>query len=191
MRIGILRAKTILFAVVAFFLFTSCNINHPKLYQTEIEDYVKFEVAICKVVLNQYENTFKNNLYLAGLGDYTSSYLWDAYIENIGNFEEAMQELWLNEDDEEGYRVILERVASTPNHKYQSIAKQVYDEYEEASIVISEFTRIPTSSNIEMWKFKELLTGLDFLFTIDGDTQELSCEVEETSLSNYLENQII
>lgn len=195
------RGAKYLLLLVAATVFASCDlssfrdavISHatsPEDYQTEIEDVVKYEISVCDVMIKQYSDLFKDNLFVALTADDFGelySYTWEEYCNGIDKFDETMSELWLAEESKEGLKAVLYKVSNTPNHKYQDLAKKVYSEYNRTSVIISDYQQLATSSDTKVWRFQELNTGIFFRFTY-GETW--SCEPEEQSIIRYLKKNI-
>lgn len=166
--------------------FRDSVISHtisPKDYQTEIEDIVKYEISVYDVMIKQYSDVFEDNLFVAlTASDFGGlySYAWDEYCKRIDKFDEAMSDLWLAEECEEGYKAVLQKVSNTPNHKFQDLAKKVYEKYDRTSVIISEYQQLATSSDTKVWRFQELNTGVFFRFTYG---ESWSCEPEESSIT--------
>lgn len=203
-----IKRTTYLLLLATATVFTSCDINsirdavtirpishtlspndfqtEPNVFQTEIEDIAKFQIALCDVMIKQYSDLFENNLYVALTADDFGelySYLWVEYCNKIDKFEKAMEKLWLKEECEEGYKAVLQKVSSTPNHKFQDLAKEVAAEYDRTSVIISDYQQLSTSSDTKVWRFQELNTGIYFRFEY-GETW--SCYPEEESMTRYL-----
>ena len=182
-------------------VFTSCDLSSfrnainghlasPEKYQTEIEDIAKYTVSVCDVMIKQYSDLFKDNLFVALTADDFGelySYTWEEYCNGIDKFDETMSELWLAEESKEGLKAVLYKVSNTPNHKFQDLAKKVYSEYNRTSVIISDYQQLATSSDTKVWRFQELNTGIFFRFTY-GETW--SCEPEEQSIIRYLKKNI-
>lgn len=142
----------------------------PWNYQTSIEDIVRFEVALYNVVIDNYDKI-------------SFEYLWDLYIDRVADFEDYMYNVWKDETEEQAFQHILINISDMPDHEYYKLAKEVLKEYNQTNVILSSYSQIPTSSNIKLWVFRELNTGLDFKFTL-GDTW--FCEVDEDSAMRYL-----
>ncbi len=169
--------------------FTSCNTTSPKDHQTEIEDATKFSVALCNVIVEEFNETFANNLWVYLTSDVLDSYystLWAARLVTFANFGASIENLYSNEENNETYKDLLKRIANDKTYKYQEIAKKVYDEYERTSVVISKYTRIETTSNIRIWTYQELNTGLGFKITYNRDDNSWSYELDEESFFSFL-----
>lgn len=161
----------------------------PKLYQTEIEDYVTFEVSLMDVMIKEYHdlNEYSNSVtFLYGF-DSGSEYIWEAYYKNMDIFESAMLDLWLkkkNDNSEVGFKELLTMVSETPNHKYTKVAMDVLESYNTTNIILSEYKEIPTSSDGRMWHFKELNTGIVFTVKIDP-MLNWEIDVDEDSIERF------
>ncbi len=189
----LLLVVTTIYASCDFSSFRDAVISQtttPEDYQTEIEDIVKYEISICDVMIKQYSDAFEDNLFVAlTASDFGGlySYAWDEYCNRIDKFDEAMSDLWLAEESEEGYRAVLQKVSNTPNHKFQDLAKKVYAEYDRTAVIISEYQQLATSSDTKVWRFQELNTGVFFRFTYG---ESWSCQPEESSITRYLKKYI-
>ena len=179
---------------VASLSIVSCDfgINRPASpndYQTEIEDFVKFEIAVGDVMIKQYTDVFKGNAFVSLTsndfgGLYSSA--WDEYCERIDEFEEAMSELWYDEESPEGYLSVLQKVTNTSG-EFQYLAEKVLEEYKNTSVILSEYKQLATSSDTKVWRFQELNTGIYFRFYLD---ETWTCEPEESSITHYLRKHI-
>ena len=184
----------VLLMLVASLFVVSCDLGirraeSPKDYQTEIEDCVKFEISVCNVMIKQYAGLFEDNMFVAmTANDFGGlySYAWDEYCKRIDEFEKTMDELWYAEEIQEGYSSVLQKVAGVSG-EFQYLAEKVLEEYNTTSVIISEYTQLATSSDIIVWRFQELNTGIFFRFYLDDSW---TCESEEASITRYLKKYI-
>ena len=145
----------------------------PWNYQAAIEDVVTYNIAICNYMINNY-----NVL--------TASY-WNIFVDKIDNFDNYMLERWLEETDDTGYLNLLTDISDMPAHKYCNLANQVLQEYNNISVILSDYRQIKTSSKTKVWEFKEINTGIKFRFTLD---EVWTCEMDDDSGSRYLRKNI-
>ena len=160
----------------------------PKDYQTSIDDFVKFQVAVCDAMIKKHtgliEDISCDNAFLAVLGLADVQLEWEEYIERVDKFVDYMFELQAYGDM--CYKDVLQKISNTPNHEFQEIAQKVYAEYIRTSITLSEYQQLSTN----YWQFQEQNTGIIFRFTIDIDNETFSCQPEEESVTDYLEKHI-
>ena len=189
LHMAVSKTPFVLLMLVLSLSVVSCDFSinrpsSPKDYQTEIEDYVKFEIAVGNVMIKQYNGVFNGNAFVSlTSNDFGElySYAWDEYCERIDEFEEAMGELWCNEECPEGYLSVLQKVTSTSG-TYQYLAEKVLGEYKNMSVILSEYSQLATSSDTKVWRFQELNTGIYFRFYLNDIW---SCEPEESSIIRY------
>lgn len=160
----------------------------PKDYQTSIDDFVKYQVAVCDALIQKHSDLVgdisSDNAFLAVLGLADAQIEWEEYVERIDGFNDYMLELQTYGDV--CYKDVLQKVSNTPNHEFQDIAQKVYAEYIRTSITLSEYQQLSTN----YWQFQELNTGIVFQLTIDIDDDKYSCQAEDGSLTHYLEKHI-
>lgn len=154
---------------------TSCDEKKdgPWNYQEAIEDVVTYNIAICNYMINNYN-------------DLTASY-WNGFVGRTDDFDTYMLERWLKETDDTGYLNLLKDISDMPAHNYCNIANQVLKEYNNISVILSDYRQIKTSSQTKVWEFKEINTGIKFRFTID---EVWTCEMDDDSGSRYLRKNI-
>ena len=104
-------------------------------------------------------------------------------------FETSINELWNQTENESGYHLVLSQVAQDPTNKWNKMAKKTLERYEEISVVISEYQKVETASDIKLWKFQELNTGLIGTFSVDTDNKWY-CELTESSMKKFLRKSI-
>ena len=166
------RGLTGLMLLVVATVFTSCDLSSfrdavngrsisPKDYQTEIEDFVKYDISVDNVMEKLYTNEFSI---------YSIFYSWDEYCEMIDEFDEKLNGLLSDEESENGYMAVLQALSNTPNHRFQHLAEEVLKEYNNTLVILSEFKQLSTSSDKKVWKFKELSSGINYLFYLDEET---------------------
>ena len=167
-------------------LFSSCDgflpksTSGPLAHQSEIEDLVKFEVAFYNVIIDQYE-------YFCFLG-----FGWNSYLDKMDEFRVEMYEFWLKDDtSSNAFKKILFDVSEMSTYKYDKIAKDVCKAYNELSVVLSEYTEIPTSSETRIWKFKEIYSDIEFIYTENKESGDWSCEPDEKSIERYIKKNAI
>lgn len=190
-----MKHNNIFRSIIAFLLigsitlFSSCTGKSPKSFQGEIEDCVRYTIAVCNVSFGGGEmNKFRSA--------------------SIKQFTDTVEESWENEESETAYRDILERMSEgvSDNSTSQSdgsnflsavmgaafdnllpssekLAASVLKEYDRLDIILSEYNKVATSSDTELWEFRELNSGIVFHFRLTDEGWD--CEPEETSLSKY------
>lgn len=180
---------------ICLLLFTGCNVLvSPKVYQEEIEDVVKFNIAVLQMMSDTYsknENEAEVSSWIWGgeLTSYAFEHWWEKYCDSIDAFETSINELWNQTENESGYHLVLSQVAQDPTNKWNKMAKKTLERYEEISVVISEYQKIETASDIKLWKFQELNTGLIGTFSVDTDNKWY-CELTESSMEKFLRKSI-
>lgn len=147
--------KIVFILVVGCLMLNSCD--SPKMYQEEIEDFTKFYIAVLEDVVD---------------GEYYSEDFWD-YISKLSK----------QTKEKNGYYAALCKVSD--EHDIDSCdeflcekcrAKRILKYYNDITVAISDYTRVPSSSNdIKLWTFTELNTGLEGTFIINGDRWE--CQI--------------
>lgn len=145
----------------------------PWNYQEAIEDVVTYNIAICNYMINNYN-------------DLTAS-IWNAFVGRIEDFDNYMLERWLKETDDTGYLNLLKDISDMPAHEYCNIANQVLKEYNNISVILSDYRQIKTSSKTKVWEFYEINSGIKFRFTLD---EVWTCEMDDDSGSRYLRKNI-
>ena len=160
--------------------------TNPEYYQTEIEDVVKYTVALTYTVIEKHDDYYDDMKYYEDYYDI----MWDNYINRIDDFIDVIGELWLEEDAKNGYEVVLSRMAKNYDNNYCDIAKDVLTEYRSLNIVLSDYQRISTSSQAKLWQFKELKTGIRFTFCFYLENNIWECEPDEESYSRYIEKNL-
>lgn len=187
-KIGILLALSLM-------LFTGCNVLvSPKVYQEEIEDVVKFNIAVLQMMSDTYSENEKeaetSSWFWGGeLTSYAFDYWWENYCDKIDSFETSINELWNQTEDEAGYHTVLVQVSQDTTNKWNKMAKKTLERYEVISVIISEYQKVETASDIKLWKFQELNTGLIGTFFADSDNNWY-CELTESSMERFLRKSI-
>ena len=80
-------------------------------------------------------------------------------------------------------------MANNPENTYNGMARKILNEYKNTRIVLSDYKKIPTSSQTKVWEFKEIDTGILFYFS--ADENEYRIKPDDESLERYLENTMI
>ena len=140
--------------------------SRPENFQEEIEDYVKFTVS-------EINYTLDNILVV-----YLSSSRFDA-------FEDEIRKMAHIDNSKNSYEKALSRVANNTNNQYNDIARDLLNEYQNTRVVLSDYRKVPTSSQTMVWEFKEITTGILFYFSINE--KEYIIEVNDDSMQSYME----
>lgn len=183
--------KIVIIIAINLLLFTRCDVLvSPEVYQEEIEDLVKFNIAVLQLYSDTYleieKNTEVSSLFFGDeLTSYAFDYLWDEKCDSIDAFETAIDELWYQTDNERGYRTVLSQVAQDSTHKWNKMAKLTLEKYDDIYVVISEYQKVSTTSSIKLWEFQELNTGLVGTFSINSENK-WHCELTESSIERFL-----
>ncbi len=181
----------VLLIILSFFVITSCQ--SPELYEEEITDVVKFNIAeinyfvekineLAEQLSNPFVTEFMAGAYALGHDPI------DELEEEALLFEEAANTLFIGGMT---YHQALEALAKEAKTENKEIAVAVLDNYNSTSVVLSDFVLVSDGSNQKTWSFKEIRTGIEFLFTIEfgADEDVWMCEVVERSTEAYfLEN---
>lgn len=153
----------------------SCNdirsyINsRPENFQEEIEDYVKFTVSEINYTID--------NVFVV----YFSSSRFDA-------FDDEIRRITYIDNSKNSYEKALYRMANNTNNQFNDIAKSLLNEYQNTRVVLSDYRKIPTSSQTMVWEFTEINTGILFQFSIDEKTYAI--KVDDDSAQRYLEKNL-
>lgn len=163
-------ASGLLLAMMTILVYSCDDImssisSHPKNYQDEIEDFVRFRIS-------------ETNYVMDNLFDFLLS-------DKLDDFENEIKKVVHNDYSTDSYEKTLSRMASNPNSQYCNIANNILKEYRKTRVILSDYKKIPTSSQTMMWEFKEITTGILFYFSINEN--EYIIEVDEDSLQRYLE----
>lgn len=143
--------------------------SNPRNYQDEIEDFVRFTVSE---------------------GNYISNNLFDVFTyDQLSSFNEEVAQMVHNDRFTKSYENALSRMANDPKSKYNGMAKKILNEYKNTRIVLSDYKKIPTSSQTRVWEFKEIDTGILFYFS--ADENEYRIKPDDESLERYMKKTII
>ena len=164
--------------------FCSCAglLQSPELYEDEIEDAVKFYIATADYTVETYGGLLEFDMYLG----YSNTA--DLFLESLDEMGDAVDDLYTSYDI--SYEEALKRMAGNPNNKFAKEAKSILENYRSTSISLSDYEASSTRSDYKSWTFKELHSGITFLFEIENlqsDTPTFSCSPVEASYFNYLE----
>lgn len=179
----------IILPVLSLMMITGC-VPSPAVYQEEIEDVVRFHIATAVTMADtyaRYEKKVKSASWLLGdeLTLYAQEKAWEEYCDSIGQFEESINELWLQAGDGEGYRIALTQLANNQDIWTSTVASNILENYNAIGVLLSDYQKIETSSASKIWKFTELNTGLEGTFSVDDD-YKWHCEISDTSFEKYL-----
>lgn len=161
-------------------LFVGCDtMVSPKYYQAEIEDVVKYNIATLDDMASNYP---KNNYWW-------SQSSWENYMRDAESFGSIIEEMFVQTEEENGCYVALKQVSQDETNMWCEWAKTILERYESIDIVISDYQKVETSSDIKYWNFQELRSGLDGSFSLEP-SGKWSVEFSDSSLEEYLESQI-
>ena len=149
--------------------FTSYLTSHPKNYQSEIEDYVRFTISEINYIVD--------NAFVV----YLSSSRLDA-------FDDEIRIIAQDDSSKNSYEKALSRVANNTNNQFNDIAKKLLNEYQNTRVILSDYKKIPTSSQTMVWEFTEINTGI--LFHFSSDEQSYAIMVDEDSAEMYLQKSL-
>lgn len=188
--------KQIVLTALSLLMFASCGtlLVSPNTYQEEIEDVVKYNIAVAMVMsdtYSKYENDAESASLFLGreFTAYASAKKWEEYCDSINNFDESIDELWNQTKDGAKYHTVLNQVSQDQTNYWNKMAKNVLEKYNAIGVVISEYQKVETSTDTKIWKFTELNTGLEGMFSVDSDSK-WRCEITESSMEEFLTNLI-
>jgi hypothetical protein len=188
--------KQVVLTALSLLLFASCGnlLVSPNTYQEEIEDVVKYNIAVAMVMSDKYSE-LENAAESASLfwGEEFTSFAhkksWEKYCDSIDNFEDSINELWNQTEEGAGYQTALNQVSQDQTNIWGKLAKKTLGKYNDINVVISEYQRVETSTDAKIWKFTELNTGLIGTFSVDNDGK-WNCDITETSIEEFFNNLI-
>lgn len=200
---------SILLCSVVIICICSCNTpllsnetESPEDYQEEIEDLVRFNVALINTMANTYGNYIEDSKGLdwqinssfwsiwSGKNDYQYfDACWDQYCDSIFDFNNYIDSIWFDTESSCAYLEVLQEISKNVGDKWNTIATHVLEEYMETSVLISDYKRIETSSDAKMWYFRDYNSGLEGSFLFESD-DIWRCEILESSFSKILSYKI-
>lgn len=158
----------------------ACSKFLPELYEEEIEDVVKYHIAMADYIIELHQNP------VFALGAIFAS---DQLEKAIDQMETEFNTIYSNEV-EITYKQVLERVAKNSRSNFQDEAKGILKHYKKLNISLSNYMESSTRNDYKSWKFTEHQSGIEFLFEVDGldtDTPSWSCTPIEKSYFEYFE----
>lgn len=155
--------------------FSSCSLLQlPELYEDEIRDSVKFHLAEAEYISS-------------------NPFLWiQLLIDNLDDLDEQISEI-RNNDRDMNYRDALIRIANEESSDYKNDARKICKLYDDMQIDLSDYRVTYDSATEKSWTFRELHSGVEFIFKITANDEMLlarSCYPIEKSLVAYLERLI-
>lgn len=167
-------AAGLLFAMVTILVCSCDGISsymdyHPKNYQTEIEDFVRFRVSEANYIIDNVVNLYS--------------------FDRLSSFDDEILKLTHNDNSKNSYEKALSRIANDSSNQYRGIAKKLLDEYKKTRVVLSDYKKVPTSSQTMVWEFKEINTGIRFYFSINE--KEYEVRSDDDSVRQYLEKYLL
>ncbi|MBP5536688.1 MAG: hypothetical protein J6X62_07855 [Bacteroidales bacterium] len=188
--------KQIVLTTLSLLMFASCGnlLVSPNAYQEEIEDVVKYNIAVAMVMsdtYSKYEEESESASWFWGgeLTSYAYEKSWEKYCDSIDIFEEYTNELWNQIEDGAGYYTVLNQVSQNQTNSWNNLAGKVFEKYNAIDVIISEYQKVETSTDAKIWKFTELNTGLVGVFSVDSDSK-WHCDITESSLEKFFNNLI-
>lgn len=188
--------KQVVLTALSLLMFASCGtlLDSPNTYQEEIEDIVKYNIAVTMVMSDtytKYENEAESASWLLGeeFASYAHKKSWEEYSDSLDNFEESINELWYQIEEGAGYHTVLIQVSQDQTNNWNNLAKKVLEKYHGIDVIISEYQKVETSSDTKIWNFTELNTGLVGTFSIDSEGK-WNCDITDTSLEKFFNNLI-
>lgn len=164
------RLSTIAAALLLAVNLCSCNaFISPDWYEDEIADHVKYYIA------------------LADYGIEKSTFWEGPDSDKLNSMHEYFTTLRVRNDL--SYREVL----SGRLTYYSKEANRILKNYDDLSISLTDYKPSSTRENYKSWIFKELHTGIEFVFEIydlDTDTPTLLCSPIESSFEKYIENHL-
>lgn len=171
------------FLTIALILGNSCSlVQYPELYDEEIRDAVKYHIAVADYIVNLASNPFC----LIGIALFSNE-----FEQNIENLDSEIKEIYTNTDM--NYRQVLQYIANDNTSNYQDDAEKMLTYYNALNVSLTNYTEVSSSLNYDSWTFKEVLSGIEFIFEIhdpdDGNTT-WTCSPVQKSIKKYIQNQI-
>jgi hypothetical protein len=123
------------------------------------------------------------------LTSYAYELWWENYCDSIDAFEASIDEIWNQTENETGYHTVLSQIAQDPTNRWNKMAKMTLERYENIGVVISEYQEVETSSDIKLWEFQELNTGLIGTISVDTDNKWYY-ELTESSIERFFRKSI-
>lgn len=159
----------------------SCNmLLSPEIYEEEIEDAVKYHIALADYLIELAQNP------LFAFGALLNS---DAIDEAIDQMTTEFDEIYVSKDMT--YQNVLKKVAKNSNSEYQKDAKEILKNYNRITVSLSDFVESSSCKDYKSWKFKEQHSGIEFLLEFsDADTENMTrmCSPIEKSYEKYISN---
>ena len=132
---------------------------------------------------------FTSAFFGEGLTKYAAEKRWEKYCDSIDNFEDSINELFIQTEEYAGYKIVLNQVSKDQTNNWNSLAEKVLEKYNAIDVIISDYKKVETSSDTKIWKFTELNTGLVCKFWIESDNK-WCCDITESSMKKFLNNLI-
>lgn len=170
-------------ATVSLFLGSCSLLQSPELYDEGIRDVVKFQLAEVEYFADQMKNP------LVQLG---ASLFSEAMEEIVDELENEVNTLYTTTDM--NYRQVLQQIADTQSSDYQKEAQEILKNYDRLNIALSGYKQTYSSLDYTTWTFKELHSGVEFIFEIhepDEGQPTWECSAIQKSLEKYLEHLIL
>ncbi len=181
-------------SVVIVFLLTliGCSDITPNDYEKEVEDNVKCAIALADFIVEISQEDPKLHLQASLMGLSENKKLsnvivgissGDIDLEDFGNSIDETYKV-----SKKSYKEVLKNATTwTEPEYYDEIAKQVLKHYSELDIKVSDYKEIKNNDKEQIWSFKELQTGIEFIFTYDKNKNGYSVEPLQNSWMNYIE----
>ncbi len=174
--------KLVIVWVLLIACMSSClNLLSPKDYEEDIQDAVKYHIAMADYIIELAQNPF--------LGEFLGVFASGAIEEQIDKMETAINDLYTKEDWT--YEQVLTHIAKDNHSDYQDDAKKILKHYKGVNISLSDYVKSSTREDYKSWKFKELHSGVEFLFElkdVDSENTIWVCSPIEKSYEEYVSN---
>ena len=173
--------KIVFLVALSILIFSSCSsfFITPKIYQEEIEDSVKFNIATCMVLADVYSDYERNSELLPGLS-FLFEKDWIKFCDSVDSFEEYVFQLMIQTEYENACYIILNQTSEDYSNKWCRIATMLLEKYNNIDIIISDYYEIETSTDARIWQFTELNTGLEGRFIYED--YSWTCGLTESSM---------
>lgn len=170
-------------ATVSLFLNSCSSLLSPGLYDEEIRDAVKFHLAEAEYI-TEYINDYTSNPF----SQLVTLLSFDAMSERFDDMEDEILTLYNTTDM--NFRQVLQHMSDTEYIGYQREAQDILENYDQLNITLSDYEQMSSSLNYTTWTFKELHSGVEFIFEIhdpDEGQSTWTCIPIQQSLEEWME----
>lgn len=151
----------------------------PKDYAAEIADAVKYYVAMAD--------------YMAAVAGEMADYgvLDEETFDEMADYMDEMEEEFIDlyENTDKLYKGVLESVAGSSRSEFSEDAEVILEFYRNTRISLSDYGPAYTVGRNKVWRFKELRTGIRFVFEIKvlaSGRRAFVCQPDEDSYMQYI-----